>query len=113
MNFNPMTWMIRHGIAPNLLMIALIFGGLVMSFMIRKEYMPETTLDRISVRVSYPGASPSEMEASISAPIEDMLTNLQGIRRIDSNIYTGGFVLPVNWKQTRMHNKFIKTLNKR
>ena len=89
MSVNPMTWMIRHGIAPNLLMIALLFGGLVMSLVIRKEYMPETTLDRISVRVSYPGAAPSEMEASISAPIEDILDNVQGIRKVDAYIFTG------------------------
>ena len=89
MSFNPMTWMIRHGIAPNLLMLALILGGLVMSLVIRKEYMPETTLDRISVSVAYPGAAPSEMEASISAPIEDVLSNVQGIRRVDAYIYTG------------------------
>ena len=89
MSFNPMTWMIRHGIAPNLLMLALILGGLVMSLVIRKEYIPETTLDRISVSVAYPGAAPSEMEASISAPIEDVLSNVQGIRRVDAYIYTG------------------------
>lgn len=84
-----MTWMIRHGIAPNLLMLALILGGLVMSLVIRKEYMPETTLDSISVSVSYPGAAPSEMESSISAPIEDVLDSIQGIRKVDATIHTG------------------------
>ncbi|WNC68189.1 efflux RND transporter permease subunit [Thalassotalea nanhaiensis] len=89
MSFNPMTWMIRHGIAPNLLMFALLLGGLVMSVVIRKEYMPETTLDSISVTVAYPGASPSEMENSIAVPIEDSLDSLSGIRSIRTSIFAG------------------------
>ncbi len=89
MSFNPMTWMIRHGVAPNLLMFALLLGGLVMSVVIRKEYMPETTLDNISVRVSYPGAAPSEMENSIAVPIEDSLDSLSGIRSIRTTIFAG------------------------
>ncbi|MCP4273980.1 MAG: efflux RND transporter permease subunit [Gammaproteobacteria bacterium] len=89
MNFNPMTWMIRHGIAPNLLMLALILGGLVMSLVIRKEYMPETTLDVVNVIVKYPGAAPSEIETSIAAPIEAALENLSGISKVDTRIRTG------------------------
>jgi len=89
MNFNPMTWMIRHGIAPNLLMLALILGGLVMSLVIRKEYMPETTLDVVIVYVKYPGAAPSEIETSIAVPIEAALENLSGISKVDTKIRTG------------------------
>jgi len=89
MSFNPMSWMIRHGIAPNLLMLALILGGLVMSLVIRKEYMPETTLDVVNIIVSYPGAAPSEIETSIAAPIEAALENLSGISKVDTRIRTG------------------------
>ena len=89
MSFNPITWMIRHGVAPHLLMFALIMGGIVMSFIIRKEYMPETTLDSISVIVTYPGAAPSEMEIGIAVPIEDALDSLTGIRKLNTNIGSG------------------------
>ena len=89
MSFNPITWMINHKVAPHLLMLTLIFGGLVMSFMIRKEYMPETSRDTVSVRVSYPGAAPSEMEVGIAAPVESALQNIDGISRVDTFIGTG------------------------
>jgi multidrug efflux pump subunit AcrB len=87
--FNPITWMINHRVAPHLLMLVLIFGGLVMSFIIRKEYMPETTRDTISVRVTYPGASPSEIEVGIAVPVEAALYSLDGITKIDTFIGTG------------------------
>jgi len=89
MKHNPISWMIEHRIAPHLLMLALLFGGLVMSFVIRKEYMPETTRDTISVRVSYPGAAPSEMELGIAVPIEAALYSLDSISRVDTRIGTG------------------------
>ena len=88
-SFNPISWMIHHKVAPHLLMLALIFGGLVMSFMIRKEYMPETSRDTISVNVSYPGAAPSEMEVGIAVPVEAALYSLNGISKIDTFIGTG------------------------
>lgn len=89
-SFNPISWMILHGVAPHLLMLALVFGGLVMSFIIRKEYMPETSRDTISVRVSYPGAAPSEMEVGIAVPIEAALHSLDGISKIRTYIGSGG-----------------------
>lgn len=87
--FNPITWMIRHGVAPHLLMLALIMGGIVMSFVIRKEYMPETTLDSVSVIVTYPGAAPSELEIGIAVPMEDALDSLTGIRKVNTFIGSG------------------------
>jgi len=89
MSINPISWMINHKVAPHLLMLALIFGGLVMSFIIRKEYMPETSRDRVSVRVSYPGAAPSEIEAGIATPVESALQSINGISRVDTFIGTG------------------------
>ncbi len=87
--FSPISWMIQHKVAPHLLMLALILGGLVMSFIIRKEYMPETSRDTISVRVAYPGAAPSEMEVAIAAPVESALYSLDGISKINTYIRSG------------------------
>jgi len=96
MKFSAISWMINHKIAPHLLMLALIFGGLVMSFIIRKEYMPETSRDTISVRVSYPGAAPSEMEKSIAVPIEAALYGLDSISKVNTFIGTGGMRVTAN-----------------
>jgi len=86
---NAISWMIQHKVAPHLLMFALILGGLVMSFIIRKEYMPETSRDTISVRVAYPGAAPSEMEVAIAVPVEAALYSLDGISKINTYIRSG------------------------
>ncbi|AAZ26221.1 efflux RND transporter permease subunit [Colwellia psychrerythraea] len=87
--YNSIAWMINHGIAPNLLMLLLIVGGLVMSFIIRKEYMPDVTLDRVGIVINYPGASPDEIESAIALPIEAIITPLEGIKEVKTIIRTG------------------------
>ena len=85
----PIAWMARHGIAPNLLMLALLIGGLLTSLSIKKELLPEFTEDVVSVRVVYPGATPSEMEQGVVLPIENELSELSGIDGITANIQEG------------------------
>ncbi len=85
----PIAWMARHGIAPNLLMLALIIGGLLTSLSIKKELLPEFTEDVVTVRVVYPGATPSEMEQGVVLPIENELSELSGIDGVTANIQEG------------------------
>ena len=85
----PIAWMARHGIAPNLLMLALLIGGLLTSLTIKKELLPEFTEDVVSVRVVYPGATPSEMEQGVVLPIENELSELSGIDGVTANIQEG------------------------
>ena len=85
----PVSWMARHGVAPNLLMAFLIIGGILMSMVIRKEFIPSTEVDYVSVAVSYPGATPSEMEQGVVLPIENELTGLNGIKEITSTATQG------------------------
>ena len=61
----PVAWMAGHPVAANLLMLALVIGGLVMAFRVKQEVFPEFTLDIVGVSVTYPGASPEEVEKGI------------------------------------------------
>lgn len=85
----PISWMARHGIAPNLLMLALLIGGLLTSLSIKKEFLPEFTVDVVSVRVVYPGATPSEMEQGVVLPIENELSELSGVDEVTANVQEG------------------------
>ena len=54
-------WFARNSVAANLLMFALVLGGIAQSFVIKMELFPEFSLDTISVQVVYPGAAPEEI----------------------------------------------------
>ena len=63
--------MAAHPVAANLLMVALVAGGLMMAFRVRQEVFPEFSLDVVGVSVTYPGASPEEVEEGIVVAVED------------------------------------------
>jgi multidrug efflux pump subunit AcrB len=83
------SWMAGHSVTANLLMLVLVVGGLIVSFRTTKEFFPEMELDRVRISVSYPGASPEEVEEGIILPIEEALQSLDGIDEITSNASEG------------------------
>ena len=77
-------WFTDNHVAANLLMIFFIVGGIFYVFSLKVEIFPETELDRISITVEYPGASPEEVEKSIILPIEERIAGITGIEEISS-----------------------------
>ena len=58
----PIAWMAGRSVTANLLMLVLLLGGLVMGQYISKDVFPDFELDLVSISLSYPGASPEEVE---------------------------------------------------
>ncbi|GAB6140435.1 efflux RND transporter permease subunit [Methylosoma difficile] len=78
------SWMARHSVAANLLMLLCILGGLLFATRIRQEVMPDYSLDKISIATVYPGASPAEIESGVLLPIENAISGLDGIEEVNS-----------------------------
>jgi multidrug efflux pump subunit AcrB len=77
-------WFAENHVTANLLMIFLLVAGTVTGITMKLEVFPETSLDRISISMAYPGASPAEVEEAIVRRIEENVAGLAGIKRIDS-----------------------------
>jgi multidrug efflux pump subunit AcrB len=77
-------WFAENHVAANLLMIFLLLAGAVTGLTMKLEIFPETSLDRITITMSYPGASPAEVEEAIVRRIEEKVAGLAGIKQIDS-----------------------------
>ena len=67
----PIAWMAKNHVTANLLMIAFIFGGLLMSTRIKQEIFPDLQLDYVFISVPYPGASPEEVAAQALAFVKE------------------------------------------
>ena len=85
----PLAWMTYNRVTPNLLMIALLLGGFFVSGQIKKEVFPEFELDRVSISVAYPGASPEEVEQGIILVVEEAVRGLEGIKELTANASEG------------------------
>lgn len=82
-------WMVYNQVSPNLLMLVLLVGGLISAFKIKKEVFPEFTLDLVTVRVPYPGASPEEVEQGIVLAIEEAVRGINGVKKMTSTCSEG------------------------
>ncbi|MBE0463211.1 MAG: efflux RND transporter permease subunit [Halomonadaceae bacterium] len=89
MRRGPLAWMIDHGVAPNLLMLLFIVGGLMASLAIKKEVFPEFEIEIVQVSISYPGATPEDVEQSLLLPVEAAVSNVEGIDELTSTAGEG------------------------
>jgi multidrug efflux pump subunit AcrB len=77
-------WFARNPVAANLLMgLILVLGGMA-AFRLKREVFPSTDLNRVSVSVPYPGASPEEVEEGICMRIEEEVQGIAGIKEVQS-----------------------------
>lgn len=93
MRRGPLAWMIDHGVAPNLLMLLFIIGGLMASLAIKKEVFPEFEIEIVQVSISYPGATPEDVEQSLLLPVEAAVSNVEGIDELTSSAGEGSGVV--------------------
>ena len=78
----PIAYMARNGVAANLLMFFIVAGGLVSLNGLVQEAFPVLSFDYVEVSVSYPGATPDEVEQSIVLKIEEQVEALDGVREV-------------------------------
>ncbi len=65
----------------------LIIGGLFSYSQLNYELIPKFEVKVVTVATVYPGASPSEVENTVSRKIEDAVSALEGVKKIQSKSY--------------------------
>ncbi|WP_373489795.1 efflux RND transporter permease subunit [Parasphingorhabdus sp.] len=78
-------FMARNGVAANLLMIFLFVAGIASYRTIVQEVFAENSLDTIQISVTYPGATPDEIEESIVQKIEQAVEAVENVKQVKSN----------------------------
>ena len=80
----PIAYMASNGVAANLLMFALLAGGLVSLTGLEREAWPSVPFNHVEVSMAYPGATPDEVEESIVVKIEEQVSSLDGVIAVKS-----------------------------
>lgn len=76
-------WFVRNPVAANILMITIVLFGLSSLWKkIPLEVFPEFDRDVVNISVSYPGATPAEVEQGIVLRVEDAISDLPGVDKI-------------------------------
>ncbi|MDO1501364.1 efflux RND transporter permease subunit [Winogradskyella maritima] len=77
-------YFIRHSVAVNVVVLMFAIFGFFGAKNLKSSFFPLVDSKNISINVTYPGASPQEVEEGIVLKIEDNLKGLNGIERVTS-----------------------------
>ncbi|MFK7886111.1 MAG: efflux RND transporter permease subunit [Gammaproteobacteria bacterium] len=75
---------LRRPIATVMLCLAAGLVGLISSQLLPLEELPDIEFPGIFINVPYPGSTPEEIERRITRPIEEALSTLSGVNRLQS-----------------------------
>lgn len=80
---------IRRPVFTTMLVLLLVVFGIRSYPEIGVDLNPDVDMPIVSVRITYDGASPEEMETLITKPIEDRVSQVAGIKTISSTVLEG------------------------
>ncbi len=80
---------IRRPVATTMLMISMMFIGLIAMFSMKSEMLPNMNIPVVTIRTSWNGAVPEDVETQITKKIEEVLPNVEGINKIESTSQYG------------------------
>ena len=75
-------WWAQNSVAANLLMVLAIALGIAGFTRLEQEVFPQADFNGASVSISWPGASPSDVEEQIVTRLEEVMADLDGLKRM-------------------------------
>ena len=78
------SYFIRYHVAVNVIIISFFIFGIVGALSLKSSFFPLTESKNVLINITYPGASPQEIEEGIVLKIEDNLKGLEGVDRVTS-----------------------------
>jgi len=78
------SYFIRYHVAVDVIIIGFFIFGIVGATSLKSSFFPLIASKNISINITYPGASPQEVEEGIVLKIEDNLKGLEGVDRVTS-----------------------------
>jgi multidrug efflux pump len=84
-------------VATSLLMVALVLVGLVAVRFLPISSLPDVDYPTIQVQTFYPGASPTVMATTVTAPLEVQLGEIPGLQQMTSSSSAGASIITLQF----------------
>ena len=81
---------IRRPVTTIMCFVSLVVVGLIASFRLPLEALPDITAPFLFVQVPYTGSTPEEVERTVIRPVEESLATMTGIKRMRSSATSEG-----------------------
>ncbi len=86
---HPAAWSVRHPIGTSMIFLIVIVLGLVGLRGLVIDLLPEIDAPRITVTTAYEGVAPQDIETLLTRPIEQAVSTVDGVERIESTSSEG------------------------
>lgn len=110
---NWLVFLVRKSKLTALIIISLLVFGLVTITELPKELNPEVEIPVAVVATIFPGASPSDVEDQVTKEIENEISDLSGIKKLDSKSSLGFSSVVVEFEAGEDLEKSIKELKEK
>ena len=94
---NPSRLFILRPVATSLLMIGVLLVGIVACYQLPVSALPEVDYPTIQVMTFYPGADPTVMASSVTAPLERQFGQVPGLSQMTSTSSLGASVITLQF----------------
>ena len=98
---------VENSVAVNLATIAVCLGGFLLYREMPREVFPVFSLETVSVRTSWPGAAPEDVERLVTLPLEEELEGLDGLREMTSASQEGLSIIALEVESDRDIQRFL------
>ncbi|MDO6817609.1 efflux RND transporter permease subunit [Zobellia sp. 1_MG-2023] len=98
---NIISYFIKYHVAVDVFVLAFMVFGIAGALSLKSSYFPLSDSKNISINITYPGASPQEVEEGIVLKIEDNLKGLEGVDRVTSTARENSGVINVEIEKGR------------
>jgi len=103
-----------------LLMIGFLLIGGYSTLLIPREEEPQIDVPMADIFLRYPGASPKEVEARVSQPLEKIISNIKGVEYVYSTSMQGQAMIIVQFyvgedierSLVKLYNELMKNMDK-
>lgn len=106
-------WWTRNSVAANLLMVACFVAGTLAFLNLERELNPSATFNGATISVSWPGASPLEIEEQIVLRVEEAVADIDGIEHIDSTAREGSARINIEGDDDVDTTRFLNEIKNR
>jgi hydrophobic/amphiphilic exporter-1 (mainly G- bacteria), HAE1 family len=89
---------VKRTTIPVVLFVILALAGLFSYSTLNKELTPKMDIPVNSIMTIYPGASPTEVESSVTKKIEEAVSAVDGIDKITANSFEGLSMVTIQYK---------------
>jgi multidrug efflux pump subunit AcrB len=89
---------VKRPVVANLLMLALLLGGIAFGARIRREFFPQIDPTTVLISAPYPGAAPDEVERALATKIEDAIRDLRLVKEINTTVNESAALVRVEFE---------------